>query len=123
MSSSPKQKGNISDLRAQLKEQRVKRIAAARRLREATADAAEGTPADSKFFRLDQKAPNGNGYASAEETQEIAGLLPELDEKENLRKARLAARLARKNRLDTLKKTTFEVIAHCDSKRYKKKKI
>ncbi len=77
--SSPPQKNQISDLRAQLKAQRLKRLAAAQRLREATAEAAEGTPADSKFFRLFNDQKKDNGYASAEETQIIVGYLPEAD--------------------------------------------
>ncbi len=119
---------SIADLKAQVAAQRCKRVAAQKRLKAASADAAEGTPVDSKFFRLFDKAKAAdNGQGTAEEAQAIMGCLTEAEEKltksAKLRAARAEARQVRKKRLATLKQTTFEMVSYCETKRLKKKDL
>lgn len=119
---------SIADLKAQVAAQRCKRVAAQQRLKAASADAAEGTPADSKFFRLFDKAKTeGNGQGTAEEVQAVMGCLDEAKEElvksAKLRAARVEARQTRKKRLATLKKTSFEMVSYHETKRLKKKDL
>lgn len=127
---SPQNK-QLSDLKEQLEAQRSKRLAAVNRLKAATAEAAEGTPADSKVFRLFNHASSGgNGFASPAESEAVAALAAEESEapadpmsKAPCRADLIEARRVRKARLVALKKTTFEVVTYQETRRFDKNKL
>lgn len=122
-SQNPLKLDKLADLREQLKAQRSKRVAAQKRLKEASAEAAEGTPADSSVFHM-FVVPKINGYTTRDESNRISEAHDDKDQscrpcKEDL----IAARKARKNRLAALKKTSFEIVAYRETRRFKKDMI